>query len=345
MRPQVWHLYRRVLALGLVLWASLGAARANPLPWFEAYSADFLLQDEPFGVVVMEWLDHPKNPRYIYWAEGELEGEWTKQARWPDPMFSEGSPAWLKGETPEVFFHAQTAADQPYHLYHRAYHGNGDWGPSEKVSFPYDVQGINPSVVRKGETVFLLFQETDPRGTFISFSRSEDGGKSFAPPERIAQQRFLPRLGMTAEGHLVAAYQGRSFRGAFEIFVSESRDGRLFSEPTQVSQEGNSHDPWFHLNSNGDLSLLYIASFGPRDPYEIMLRRALPRTRNQSLTFTESQRLTRNVQMDVQPRGIALSEGYSLFLWGQMVPDGRWFIRSSIVDLNAEPPPSGGQEG
>lgn len=114
-----------------------------------------------------------------------------------------------------------------------------------------DVPLRQPQLAAVGDTVVLSYGA----GTTIYFTRSTDGGKSFAPPVKVAEARRLaigshrgPRIAIAGRTLVITAIAGESQPG--DLYAWRSSDnGRTWSTGVRVNDLGNSAREGLHATA------------------------------------------------------------------------------------------------
>jgi hypothetical protein len=162
----------------------------------------------------------------------------------------------------------------------RSTDGGATWSEPVQVSRAQDqtdVQGSFPAVGPGGELTVLYYDQT--KNAALWAGRSTDGGKSFAPPVKVADAHRIPSPLPTSkfrtfilpalaanplDGTLVATWNDYTTNA--DILLATSRDGnQSWSAPVRVNQDAGSADQFFPSAVFGPDGVLHVAWLDRRD--------------------------------------------------------------------------------
>ncbi len=154
------------------------------------------------------------------------------------------------------------------------------WSTPVQISRTHDqtdVQGAFPAVGPAGDLNVLYYDQTSKAGLWLG--RSSDGGRSFAPPVKVADvhdpptplptSKFrmfvLPQLASNPlDGTLAAVWN--DYPGNSDILLTRSRDnGRTWSAPTRLNSDSGNADQFFPTLVFGPDGVLHVAWLDRRD--------------------------------------------------------------------------------
>lgn len=119
-------------------------------------------------------------------------------------------------------------------------------------------------VTGAGNSLFLAWRHVYPGNLRdIAFTVSHDGGRTFAPPQRVSEDRWQldgcpddgPAMSADASGRLHIAWptlvsDTANGRPSIGIFYAQSRDGGAFGPRERLATEGLPHHPQVVTNGN-----------------------------------------------------------------------------------------------
>ena len=104
----------------------------------------------------------------------------------------------------------------------------------------------------------------------IAFTRSRDGGRTFAPPVRVSEDKWVlegcpddgPAIAVDAKNRVHIVWPtlvsgGNGVEPTLALFYAVSIDGTRFTPRTRLPTEGMPHHPQIAIGSNGSLTLAW----------------------------------------------------------------------------------------
>jgi hypothetical protein len=177
------------------------------------------------------------NPERIVGTEGE-DAE-------PPQIATSGRNAYI------IWHEFPTAADdQPDVFLSRSTNMGQDFGDRRNLSNSPDIDSSDEQIATSGRNVYVVWSENQDE---ILFTRSNDGGASFRPPETLSDAGGAvdPQIATSGRNvYVVWAANGQA--GNTDIFFTQSDDGgRNFENEENISNnDGMSENPDIDLSGN-----------------------------------------------------------------------------------------------